>query len=199
MEKMMNMKDMLRTSLLMMIVMTVLMGLVYPLAMTGISLVLFPGQAKGSLIYREGKPAGSRLIGQSFSSGKYLHGRPSAAGEKGYDGLASGGTNLGPTNRHLVDNARKNQDAVVAENNVTPETKVPSDLVFASASGHDPHISPRAAYFQAGRIAQARGISPEQVRKIIDGHVEKPFLWCIGEPVVNVLLVNMALDSLPGQ
>jgi potassium-transporting ATPase KdpC subunit len=189
------MKRMILSSFLMILVMTVLLGLVYPLVMTGISLVLFPKQAGGSIIYKEGKPAGSTLIGQSFSQERYLHGRPSAAGEKGYDGLASGGSNLGPTSRKLLTAAGKCRDDIKKENLLSAEIRIPSDLVLASGSGLDPHISPPAAIIQADRIARARGIAVDEVRKVIAARTEKPFLGFIGEPRVNVLMVNMDLDS----
>ncbi len=163
--------------------------------MTGISQLLFPKQATGSIVCREGKPAGSMLIGQAYSGEKYLHGRPSAAGEKGYDGLSSSGTNLGPTNRHLKESAEKYKMEVQKEEMKSDGSKIPSDLVFASASGLDPHISPAAAFLQIDRVAKARGMSADEVRKVIDVHLEIPFVGIIGEPRVNVLAVNMALDS----
>lgn len=189
------MKRMILSSLLMMVAMTVLIGILYPLVMTGISQLLFSKQAAGSIVYREGKPAGSILIGQTFSGEKYLHSRPSAAGEKGYDGLSSSGTNLGPTNKHLLEAAEKYKMEVLKEEMKSEGNKIPSDLVFASASGLDPHISPAAAFLQMDRVAKARGVSADEVRKIIEAHLEIPFVGIIGEPRVNVLMTNLALDS----
>lgn len=189
------MKRMILSSFLMMAVMTVLSGIVYPLVMTGISQLLFPKQAAGSIVYKEGKPAGSILIGQAFSGEKYLHGRPSAAGEKGYDGISSAGTNLGPTNRRLLLSAEKYKTEVQKEEMKSDGSTIPSDLVFASASGLDPHISPSAAFLQIDRVAEAREMSADEVRKVIEANLEIPFLGIIGEPRVNVLKVNMALDS----
>jgi len=191
----MAMKRMILTSCLMMTVLTVITGIIYPLVMTEISQLLFPKQAAGSIVYRAGKPAGSILIGQAFSGERYLHGRPSAAGEKGYDGLSSSGTNLAPTNRRLLESAAKYKKEVQKEEMKADGSKTPSDLVFASASGLDPHISPAAAFLQIDRVAKARGVSADKVRKIIEDHLEIPFLGIIGEPCVNVLKVNMALDS----
>ncbi|MHC9539449.1 MAG: potassium-transporting ATPase subunit KdpC [Vulcanimicrobiota bacterium] len=189
------MKRMILNSLLMMAIMTLLLGIVYPLVMTGISQLLFPKQAAGSIVYREGKPVGSILIGQAFSGEKYLHGRPSAAGEKGYDGLSSSGTNLAPTNRRLLASAEKYKTEVQKEEMKSDGSTIPSDLVFASASGLDPHISPAAAFLQIDRVSKARGVSADEVRKIIEAHLEIPFVGIIGEPRVNVLMTNLALDS----
>jgi len=193
----MMMKRMILCSILMMTLMTVLLGILYPLAMTGISQLLFPRQASGSILCINGKPVGSSLIGQSFPAERYLQGRPSAAGEKGYDGLASGGSNLGPANRHLLESVEKYRLDVEKRELKSDRSPIPTDLVCSSASGLDPHISPAAAYLQIGRVARARGISVDEVRKVIDAHLEIPFLGLIGEPRVNVLMVNMALDSLP--
>ncbi|MGV8119212.1 MAG: potassium-transporting ATPase subunit KdpC [Candidatus Xenobiia bacterium LiM19] len=189
------MKRMILTSCLMMTVITVITGIVYPLVMTGISQLLFQEQAAGSIVYREGKPAGSILIGQAFSRERYLHGRPSAAGEKGYDGLSSSGTNLAPTNRRLLESAAKYKKEVQKEEMKADGSTIPSDLVFASAGGLDPHISPAAAFLQTERVAKARGVSADKVRKIIEDHLEIPLAGIIGEPRVNVLKVNLALDS----
>jgi potassium-transporting ATPase KdpC subunit len=186
---------MILNSCLLIMILTVLLGIAYPLVMTGVSLVIFPKQARGSLLYREGKPAGSALIGQSFSKERYLHGRPSAAGDNGYDGLASGGSNLGPTSRKLLEAAEKRREVAQKGNLLLANSRIPSDLVFASGSGLDPHISPSAAFLQADRIAKARGMAITEVRKVIADHTEKPFLGFMGERRVNVLMVNMALDS----
>lgn len=191
------MKRLILCSILMITVMTVLLGIVYPLAMTGISQLMFPRQASGSIVSVNGRPVGSSLIGQSFSADRYLHGRPSAAGEKGYDGLASGGSNLGPSNRRLLESVEKYRSDAEKRELKSDRSPIPSDLVCSSASGLDPHISPAAAWLQAGRVARARGMSADEVRKVIDAHVEIPFLGLIGEPRVNVLMVNMALDSSP--
>lgn len=178
-----------------MVVMTILTGLIYPLAMTAISLAIFPSQANGSIEYRNGRAVGSRLIGQSFNRDEYLHGRPSAAGSNGYDGLSSGGTNLGPTNRKLLEAAEKYREQVRISNPPAGEAGVPSDLVTASASGLDPHISPEGAFIQAERIARARGMTAAEVESTIEAHLEKPWLGFAGEKRINVLMVNRALDD----
>lgn len=179
----------LRPALVMTLLFTLLTGLAYPLAMTGLGQMLFPAQANGSAIVRNGAVVGSRLIGQNFTSDRYVWGRPSAAGA-GYDGRASSGSNLGPTSQALA-------DRIVADAGRydVPASEIPSELLTASASGLDPHISPRAALFQAGRVAAARSISVSDVEALIDQYTEQPALGVFGEPRVNVLTLNLALDA----
>jgi K+-transporting ATPase ATPase C chain len=186
----MNITKNLLIAVLMTVVTTVLLGIVYPLVVTGLAQALFHDQANGQLIERNGAVVGSRIIGQAFSSPGYFRSRPSAAGT-GYDPLNSGGTNLGPTNKKLVDAVKAAVDAAKKEN---PSADVPIDLVTSSASGLDPHISPDAALFQAPRVARERGMTESDVRQSIDAHTSGRQFGFLGEPVVNVLELNLALD-----
>jgi len=194
----------IRPALVVLVALTLITGLVYPLAMTGIAVLLFPHQAQGSLVERDGKIVGSELIGQAFTGDKYFHGRPSATNTPDpndatktvpapYNAANSGGSNLGPSNKALIDRVQGDIDALKKEN---PSEPVPADLVTTSASGLDPHISPEAAQFQVPRIAKARNLSEDRIRQLVEEHTEGRFLGVLGEPRVNVLLLNLALDRI---
>jgi K+-transporting ATPase ATPase C chain len=194
----------IRPAIVVLVALTLITGLVYPLAMTGIAKVILPRQAEGSLIERDGKVIGSALIGQEFKSDKYFHGRPSATSAPDpndaaktvpapYNAGNSGGSNLGPSNKALIERVQADIDALKKEN---PSEPVPIDLVTTSGSGLDPDISPEAAYFQVPRVAKVRNLPEEKVRQLVNEHIQERFLGILGEARVNVLQLNIALDGL---
>jgi len=189
------MKKNLIISVLMTIVTTILLGIVYPLVVTGIAQMIFPKKANGQLITQNGRLIGSSVIGQPFTGSTYFHSRPSAAGT-GYDAASSGGTNLGPANKVLISRVEHDTASLHAEN---PSALVPVDMVTTSASGLDPHISIAAAEFQIPRVARARGMSESQLQRLVDAHTEYRQFGFLGEPRVNVLELNLALDAVSPQ
>ena len=191
------MRSMLRPAIVLLLAMTVLLGVLYPLAVTGVAQLLFPSEANGSLILRHGKVIGSRLIGQSFSDPRYFWGRLSATTPQPYNGLDSTDSNLGPLNPTLID-AVKARIAALRAADPGNHAPIPVDLVTASASGLDPDISPAAAYYQASRVARARGLPLARVAALVASHTRDRLLGVIGEPRVNVLQLNLALDGLRG-
>ena len=187
----MNITRNLVVAVLMTIVTTLLFGIVYPLAMTALAQAIFPAKANGQLVERNGRVIGSRIIGQAFTSAGYFHGRPSAAGS-GYDATSSSGTNLGPTSKKLADAVKAAVEAARREN---PDVAVPIDLVTSSASGLDPHLSPAAALFQVLRVARERRVASAEVQRLVEAHIEDRQWRLFGEPRVNVLELNLALDE----
>jgi K+-transporting ATPase ATPase C chain len=197
----------IRPAIVFVLALTIITGLIYPFVMTGIAGVIFPYQAQGSMIEQDGKVVGSKLIGQEFTNDKYFHGRPSATVAPDpndstktvpapYNAANSGGSNLGPTSKALIERVQGDVDKLKQENSSVP---VPIDLVTTSGSGLDPHVSPEAAFFQVPRVAKARNMPEDQLRRLVDEHVEGRMLGLFGEPRVNVLALNLALDRAAGR
>ena len=186
----------IKVSVLAMVALMIILCGIYPLVVWGIAQVAFPSQANGSLVEVQGKVVGSGLMAQGFSSPQYFHPRPSAAGDTGYDGTSSGGSNLGPLSQKLVDQVKERIDKYRTENNLPTGTLVPADAVTASGSGLDPHISLKNAELQSARVGNVRGISQAQVKDLIESCVDGPGLGFLGEPGVNVLRLNLALEAL---
>ncbi len=182
----------LRPALVMTLLFALLLGIAYPLALTGIGQLIFPNQANGSLVSNNGEVIGSKVIGQAFTSERYFNTRPSAAGSDGYDGLASSGSNLGPTSRALADRVKEQVGKMKA---AEPGKAVPADLATASGSGLDPDISPEAAYYQVTRIARVRNLDGAAVRRLVNESIQQPLLGFLGEPHVNVFELNRRLDA----
>jgi len=187
------MKKNLITAFLMTIATTILLGLIYPLVVTGVAQLVFKDKANGQIVRRNGEAIGSRIIAQPFTSAKYFHPRPSFAGTNGYDATNSSGSNYAPTNQKLIDRVKADAETLHAEN---PAQPIPVDLITTSASGLDPEISPAAADFQVPRVARARGLAESTVRQLVEQHTQQRDLGLLGEPRVNVLELNLALDEL---
>jgi len=185
----------IKVSIVATVVLAVLLCGIYPMVVWGVAQLAFSRQANGSLIVRDGQVVGSTLLGQAFTDGRYFHPRPSAAGSDGYDAASSGGSNLGPLSRKLMDQVKDRVEAYRSENNLQPDVKVPADAVTASGSGLDPHISVRNAEIQASRVAKARGMAEDEIMKLVRQYTEDPQLGFLGEARVNVLSLNLALDS----
>jgi K+-transporting ATPase ATPase C chain len=184
-----------RTAIISMLFFTVLCGAAYPLLMTGFAQAVFPGKANGSIVEKDGKAVGSSLMGQNFNGPEYFHARPSGAGADGYDGGASSGSNLGPSSQALIERVTESLATIREENGLTANASVPVDAVTASGSGLDPHISPAYAELQVPRVAEERGMSEGAVRKLVKKYTDGSTLFVMGEPRVNVLLLNLALDE----
>jgi potassium-transporting ATPase KdpC subunit len=178
------------------LVLTVILCGIYPAAVYLVAKIFFPQKSTGGIVYKNSKPVGAKLIGQSFKRPEYFHGRPSAAGANGYDAASSSGSNLGPTNQKLKATLEANVKAALQENPGLQFGQVPVDLVTASGSGLDPHLSPEAALVQVDRVAKARGLSAERVKAMVTAAIEPRQLGILGEPVVNVLMLNLALDQM---
>ena len=189
-------RNQIKPAIIMTIVLTLATGIIYPLVVWAIAQIAFPAQANGSIAMRDGRPVGSTLIGQNFDADMYFHPRPSAAGDKGYDAANSGGSNLGPTNKSLIDDVRSRIAAEAKLDGPIASPGVPADLVTASASGLDPEITPASAELQVARVARARGIGEDAIRAIVSQNTRQRWAGVLGEPGVNVLSVNLALDRL---